>query len=96
MELVKITEKQKELIQLAIKTEEEINDKVYFEYNSFAKKVYIFKIDSVENKKIKTTSLKPVNPRVAKILEKKGVIIYEKINDHYQFLTLNKDIMYVL
>lgn len=96
MKLVKITEKQKELIQLVIKTEEEINDKVYFEYNSFAKKVYLFKIDSVEDKKIKLTYLKPGNPKVAKILEKKGVIIREKINNHYEFLTLNKDVMFEL
>lgn len=96
MKLVKVTDKQKELIQLAIKTEEEINEKVYFEYNYSAKKVYLFKIDSVEDKKIKTTYLKPANPRIAKILEKKGVIISEKINEHYQFLTLNKDIMFVL
>lgn len=96
VKLVKITEKQKELIDLAIKTEEEIKDKVYFEYNYSANKVYLFKIDSVEDKKIKMTYLKPTNPRIAKLLEKKGVIIREKINDHYQFLTLNKDVMFVL
>ena len=91
--MIKLTAKQKELIELSLDTEKEINDQIYFRYNNITNKVHLIKIDKIESDDVIGTFLKPVNTKVVYKLEEKGILILKKINDKLSLLTLNKELI---
>lgn len=92
MSSIKLTEKQKEIVQLAIQTEKEVQQKIYFRYHNGLNKVYLIKIDNVTDDEVNVVFLKPINTKVSYHLEKKGVLTLEKINKNWNLLTLNPEV----
>jgi hypothetical protein len=90
---MKLTQKQKETINLVLETENEINDLVYFKFNNITNKVYMIQISNITDKTIDIKWLKEINSRIVYNLEEKGLLILKNIKDSLNLLTLNKKLI---